>query len=182
MRAPSLTFLMVLLGLSACHGPPARISGADAASAAPIASEAPTAPAPPDLHISVTAEAPDGGPMPIGFSGESQPEIPPVQALVLESNLRLQNYRVRVFDEADRAMVSDDQAEDADGGVRYRIQFAEPLATGHRYAMVVDAQTGPELLDSLGRSHDDVRLEFRIAGEKEKPRPAPTQRKRRRRH
>ncbi|HYX93182.1 MAG TPA: hypothetical protein VE782_16570 [Myxococcaceae bacterium] len=130
----------------------------------------------------MTAEVPDAGSVPIPKSAEAPPEIPPVQALVLETNLALQNYRVRVFDEADRAMVSDDEAEDADGGVRYRIQFPQPLATGHRYAMVVDAQTGPELIDSLGRSHDDFRLEFRIAGDKERPRPSAPPRKRARRH
>lgn len=117
----------------------------------------------------------------IPFSGGERPEIPPAQALVVESNLALQNYRVRVFDEADRAMVSDDVAESADAGIRYRIEFPEPLKTGHRYSVIVDAQTGPELLDAFGRSHQDVRLEFRIAGEKAKPEPPQPPKRRRRR-
>jgi hypothetical protein len=173
--------LLVLVGLIACQGRSAQISAPDAASAAPIASAPSSAPALPELQISITAEVPDAGLVPIPFSGGEQPEIPPVRTLVVETNLPLQNYRVRVFDEADRAMVSDDEAEHADGGLRYRIQFPELLPTGHRYAMVLDPQTGAQLLDSHGRSHDDVRLEFRIAGEKAKPRPPPQRKRSRRR-
>jgi len=180
MNSGSLVLVVALLCVGACRGRSPQTSRPDAAPDAPFASEAPSAPPPPDLRIFVSAEVADAGPVPIPFSSESRPEIPPIQALVLETNLPLQNYRVRVFDEADRALVSDDEAEDADGGLRYRIQFPEPLATGHRFAVVVDAQTGPELLDALGRSHDDVRLEFRIAGEKEKPRSRPPKARRRR--
>jgi hypothetical protein len=177
-----MVLALALWGLGGCHGRPAQTSQADAASGAPVASQTPPAPAPQELQIFVTAEVLDAGTLPIPLSGDDpRPEIPPAHALVLQTNLPLQNYRVRVFDEADRAMASDDEAQASDGGLRYRIQFPEPLPTGHRYAVVVDAQIGPELLDSLGRSHDDVRLEFQIAGEKEKPRPPPPTRRRRRR-
>jgi hypothetical protein len=165
--------LVALICLGACLQRPAQTSSSDAGL------NPPPEPRKPDLQVTVTAQTADAGPLAIPFSAEGGPEIPPVEALVLVTNLALQNYRVRVFDEADRTMVSDDEEEDGDGGIRYRIQFPEPLATGHRYAVVVDAQTGPELLDSFGRSHDDVRLEFRIAGEKERPR-SPPKRKRRR--
>jgi hypothetical protein len=181
MRSIPLALTWALLGLAACRDrsaqTPVRSAGSDAAG--DPSSAAPSR----ELEVTVNAEVPDAGMLAIPFFREDRPEIPPARALLVETNLPLQNYRVRVFDEADRAMVSDDDAEDADGGVlgvRYRIEFPEPLKTGHRYAVVVDAQTGPELLDSLGRPHDDVRLEFRIAGEKVKPQQAPPKRRRRR--
>jgi len=45
---------------------------------------------------------------------------------------------------------------------------------------VMDAQVGPQIEDRHGRNHADIRLEFKIAGEKEKP-PPPQKPKRRRR-
>ena len=107
--------------------------------------------------------------------------IPQVQSLQLVGNLPLENPRVRVFDEADRAMVSEDTAELLDGGFRYRIQFPEPLKTGYRYALVVDAETGAQLRDAWGREHPDFRRDFQVEGEKQKPPPPERKSKRRRR-
>jgi hypothetical protein len=86
---------------------------------------------------------------------------------------------VRLFDEVDRAMVSDDTASDGPKGLDYRINFHEPLKTGHRYALVIDGATGAAFQDSSGQSHSDIRLEFQISGEKEKPPPKPAKKKRR---
>jgi hypothetical protein len=170
-----------VLGLAACRErqeAPGAAPAADAADPGVGTTAAP--PRPSQLEVTVTAEVIDAGSLAIPFSGDGRPEIPPARALLVETNLPLQNYRVRVFDEVDRGMVSNDDAEDTDGGIRYRIEFPEPLKSGHRYTVSVDAQTGPELLDSHGRAHDDVRLEFRIAGEKVKDQPPPPKRRRRR--
>jgi hypothetical protein len=93
--------------------------------------------------------------------------------LELRSSIGLRNYRIRIFDEADRAMVSDDSAEETPNGVNYRISLPTPLKSGHKYTLVLDAQTGSTFTDTQGREIQDLRLEFQIAGEKEKEAPAP---------
>jgi hypothetical protein len=75
---------------------------------------------------------------------------------------------------------SDDLFEEADPALNYRILLHEPLKPGHRYTLVVDAQSGAEILDSQGNAHPDQRLEFQVAGEREKPqRHKPAAKKRR---
>ncbi|MFZ5469696.1 MAG: hypothetical protein ACOZIN_09690 [Myxococcota bacterium] len=128
------------------------------------------APKPLPLEVRLTAMHADGGMTEVAFS-EDQPRIEPATQLSLSTNLALRNYRVRVFDEVARAMVSDDLAEERPDRLDYRISFPEPLKTGHRYSVVLDAQTGAQMVDSQGNSHPDVRLEFQISGEKEKLSP-----------
>jgi hypothetical protein len=181
MRTIARAFSWAVLGLAACHSRAPKIldAGARFDAAEMAGTSGPAEMAPTQLEVTIIAELLDAGTLPVRFSPGERPEIPPAQALLVETNLPLQNYRLRAFDEADRAMVSDDRAEDADGGIRYRIRFPEPLKSGHRYALVLDAQTGPQLLDSFGRSHQDVRLELRVAGERAKEQPAPKRRRRR---
>ena len=118
--------------------------------------------------------------VPIPFVPGERSLIEPTQTLEVRPNLTLLNSRIRVFDEVDHAMISDDEVLEPppalDGGpgtglAGYRIHFPTPLKTGHRYSLVIDAQTGTTFSDSIGRSHPDWRLEFQIAGEKEKPAP-----------
>jgi hypothetical protein len=153
-------------------------SSVDASSAPPL-DAAVAEPPRPALEYRIVATGPDAGAVELPAAPGEKPEIPPVDRISLETNVPLQNYRIRVFDEADRAMVSDDEAEDTDAGVRYRIAFPEPLRTGHAYALVVDSETTPDLVDAYGRTQPDLRLDFRIAGEKEKPPPPPKKRRRR---
>ena len=183
MRSLACGFTWAVLGLAACSDrgaahPIGSAGGVDAAEGAAPANPPPST-APAHLEVTISAEVQDAGTLPVPFAPGERPEIPPAHALILETNLPLESYRVRVFDEVDRAMVSNDRAQDADGGIRYRVEFPEPLKSGHRYTVVLDAQTGPELLDSSGRAHDDVRLELRIAGEKVKEQPPPKRRRRR---
>ncbi|HEX8706595.1 MAG TPA: hypothetical protein VF815_47620, partial [Myxococcaceae bacterium] len=96
------------------------------------------------------------------------------------SSLGLRNYRVRLFDEVDRAMISDDTAEESPEGVVYRITLPTPLKSGHKYTLVLDAQTGTTFTDALGRELQDLRIEFQIAGEKEKDKPPEPKKKKRR--
>jgi hypothetical protein len=123
--------------------------------------------------------------------GGARPSIESTSQLELSTNIGLQNYRVRLFDEVDRAMTSDDQMEEPGDRMRYRIQLPGPLRSGHRYALVVDAQTGSAIADSAGRLYPDQRLEFSIAGAREpdvpprkttpsrRPAPKPSHHKRR---
>ncbi len=110
---------------------------------------------------------------PIPVVVDERPTIEPTSVIELRSSMSLRNYRVRLFDEVERAMVSDDSAEETADGVIYRITVPTPLKTGHKYTLVLDAQTGTAFTDTLGRELQDLRFEFQIAGEKEKDKPPP---------
>lgn len=180
-----VVFGVVFTGSQGCSKNSSNAGAPDAATAAAEPVDA-GIPAPTELSLSVTGTIPDGGVVELPLKPEARPEVAQVQQLQILSNLPLRDYRIRLFDEADRAMVSDDTAEnDPDGGVSlYRISLPEPLKTGYGYALVLDAQTGAQLTDVYGRNHPDLRLEFKIAGEREKPTPPVrhTKSKRRRRH
>ncbi|MBN1206847.1 MAG: hypothetical protein JXB05_18330 [Myxococcaceae bacterium] len=118
----------------------------------------------------------DGGMEPIPLLVDERPTIEPTTVIELRSSIGLRNYRVRLFDEIERAMVSDDSAEETQDGIIYRITVPTPLKTGHKYTLVLDAQTGTAFTDTLGRELQDLRFGFQIAGEKEKDKPAPPKR------
>lgn len=125
-------------------------------------------PPPPSLKLEVRYLAPDAGMTLVDFAVDgARPLIEPTSQLELSTNIGLQNYRVRLFDEVDRAMASDDQVEEPGDRVRYRIHLPAPLKAGHKYALVVDAQSGSAIADSTGRLYPDQRLELAIAGARE---------------
>jgi hypothetical protein len=172
--------IAVVLGAAALQAgcPDKHQPRADGGTAAPVDAGPP---APTELVLSISAEVPDAGTVAIPATQDERPLIQPAQALVVTTNMPVRNYRIRVFDEVDRAMVSDDTAEERpDGSLLYRIQLPEPLKTGHRYALVLDAQTGNFALDATGRELPEQRIEFQVAGEKEKPPPPPKPARRRR--
>ncbi|WP_002640022.1 hypothetical protein [Myxococcus hansupus] len=107
----------------------------------------------------------------VSLAPDEESVIEPTTLLELRTTRLLKNYRVRLFDEADRAMISDDAVEETDNGLVYRIQLPQPLKTGFKYTLVVDAQTGTGFTDALGRDVDEFRQTLQIAGEKEKPTP-----------
>jgi hypothetical protein len=129
------------------------------------------------VALAVKAHLADGGVDAVEFEpsekldgGRSErARIGPTKDIELVGNLPLRNFRIRLFDETDRALSSDDLFEEADQALNYRILLHEPLKPGHRYTLVVDAQSGAEILDSQGNAHPDQRLEFQVAGEREKP-------------
>ncbi|MFL5343525.1 MAG: hypothetical protein ACJ8AT_01970 [Hyalangium sp.] len=130
-------------------------------------------PASPPASFTLRYQLKDGGMEPIALTVDEQPTIESTSVLELRSSIGLRNYRIRVFDEADRAMVSDDSAEETPNGVVYRVSLPTPLKSGHKYTLVLDAQTGSTFTDTQGRELQDLRMEFQIAGEKEKEAPAP---------
>lgn len=140
--------------------------------------EAPQVPAePPPLRFSLSyagvAAVADDGLTEVSLAPDEEPVIEPTNRLELRTSQPLKNYRVRLFDEADRAMVSDDEVEETDAGLVYRIHLPQPLKSGFKYVLVVDAQTGAGFTDDLGRDVSELRQRLQIAGEKEKPAPPP---------
>lgn len=176
--APFVLTSLVAIGLFGCPDKKGTGDPTDAGGAAVVTPGEPIQPAPPELELQVRLVQLDGGTTVIPLEGGEQPEIEPVSALEVTSNLPLRNYRVRLFDEVDRAMVSDDVAEETDGGIRYQIALPSPLKTGHKYTVVLDPQTGPEFTDAQGRAYAEKRVTMKVAGEKEKP-PPPKKRRRR---
>jgi hypothetical protein len=174
------------LVLAGCPDKPAVTSpDAGAAEAAP---QAPQTPPPARFSLQYQPlQAPDAGVADAGLSEislalDEKPLIEPTSMLELRSSIGLRNYRVRLFDEAERAMVSDDDVEESDAGVVYRINLPQPLKTGFEYTLVVDAQTGTAFTDTLGREVEELRAPFQVAGEKEKPAPPPPPAKKKRRN
>ena len=145
--------------------------------------ETPTADAgaQPLVTFSVQYQAPDAGMAVLPLAPDEQPLIEPTSTLELRSTPGLRNYRVRLFDESERAMVSDDSAEESPNELIYRINLPAPLKSGHKYTLVVDAQTGTSMTDSQGREIEELRAPFKIEGEKEKPPPPQQNGKKRRR-
>lgn len=128
---------------------------------------------PPPAAFTVRYQLNDGGMEAIPLAVDERPTIESTSVLELRSSIGLRNYRIRLFDEVERAMVSDDSAEESPSGVTYRIALPTPLKSGHKYTVVLDAQTGSSITDALGREVQDLRFEFQIAGEKEKDAPPP---------
>ncbi len=135
-----------------------------------------------ELELTVSALFPDGGSAVLTFDPAGpRPEVESTQELELATSLPLQNYRVRVYDESERPVVSDDTADEGADGLRYRIRFPEPLKTGYRYALIIDGQTGATALDGRGQPVPEQRLEFSVAGERQKPAPPPSKKRGKRR-
>src|SRR5262249_7532918 len=133
-----------------------------------------------ELALSLRALLPDGGLAPIELQPHPRPVIDPTRKLELSTSVALRNHRIRIFDEADRVMISDDQGSDE--GTEYQITFHEPLKPGHRYTLVLDAQTGSSFTDERGNAQAERRLEFQVSGEKEKAPARKSSAKKRRRH
>ncbi|WP_342373873.1 hypothetical protein NVS55_20780 [Myxococcus stipitatus] len=146
------------------------------------AAQAPEAPkTPPPTRFTLSYLATEAGFTEVPLEPGEKPLIEQTSTLELRTSQGLRNYRVRLFDEAERAMVSDDTAEESDSGLVYVIKLPQPLKTGFQYTLVVDAQTGTSFTDTLGRDVDELRVTFQVAGEKEKPAPpAPASKKKKR--
>jgi hypothetical protein len=167
---------LLLLGAAACRPAPEAVVDAGLASISPDAG----LPLPP-LTLDLEVALPDGGTERHALLGLESPRITPGQALTVESNRRIRNARIRILDEADRALASDDVPEEYPVGLRYRIALLAPLEPGHGYAVLIDPQSGATLDDGTGRELPEQRLEFRTTGERLRPKPPPSTHRRRRR-
>lgn len=136
------------------------------------------------LDVRVTFQIPDAGTQHVVLEVGTKSVVPQAARIELETNQALRNYRVRLFDEADKVIPSNDSVDDQPERLHYVIGLEAPLKTGYRYAIVFDAQTGAAMLDSLGRPISDLRYDFVIAGDRQKPepvskkKPAPKKKKR----
>lgn len=99
--------------------------------------------------------------------------------------LRLKDFRVRLFDEHDQLVPSDDTVSEADARIDYRIDLLQPLRAGRGYSLLIDAEVGSVILDDQHRAWDDVRV-TQVRGEpqsddpKKPGRPVPKKRTNRR--
>ena len=173
MRTWNLVKLCVLGVTAGCTRPLPTVP--DAGPPVAVVDAGPAIP----LVLDLVVGLPDGGIERYALLALETPVVPPSRQLLVESNKALHNARVRVMDESDRALESDDVPEEGPGSLRYRIDLLRPLEPGHRYAVLVDAQSGATFDDGTGKEIPEQRLEFRTSGDRERPKPPP-QRKRRR--
>ncbi len=183
MRLPRLNFAVCAAALLVAGCPKPSTPGEDAGVTTEPGAETDAGTEPGPASFTLQYVLPDAGmdAIPLVGPDEGRPLIEPTSTLELRSTLTLRNYRIRLFDEVDRAMVSDDAAEESANGLLYRISLPTPLKTGHKYTLVIDAQTGTSMTDSQGRELPDLRIPFQVSGEKEKPAPPPKKQKQRRR-
>jgi hypothetical protein len=165
------------LGVAGCPKPSASHNEDAGSSIDAVPDAASAVPAPVSFTLRYTL--PDAGSESIPVVGEEEgrPIVESTSTLELRSSRVLRNYRVRLFDESDRALVSDDIAEESAEGLLYRISLPMPLKMGHGYVLVIDAQTGTSMTDAQGHEMADIRMPFQVAGEKEKP-PPPAKKRR----
>lgn len=161
-----LVLALIVSALSCRKAPPVADAGVSVDAAAEV-----DAGASKNLELQLEAKLLDGGTVLLPGNAEAPVRLDPANGLVVTTNLPLRNYRIRLFDEADRAVPSDDRAEDLAQALRYELTLQEPLKSGYRYALVLDAQSGAQMVDLQGNTHPDVRLGLQINGEKQKPAP-----------
>jgi hypothetical protein len=98
------------------------------------------------------------------------PTVAPSRTLQVRSNLPLRNYRLRILDESDRVLESDDREVSSGAkGLLYAIALEAPLQPGHRYTVLLDAQGPGPIEDSSGRSWAESRFTLQTAGTRERP-------------
>lgn len=155
-------YITLITGLAACPkgGEPdaAALAGPDAAvvDAGAVAELVVDAgpPQPAELQLIVTATGADGGFEVVDGL------VDPVKQLGIWIPVALTDYRLRVFDDGDRVVPSDDTAHEADGGIDYQVTFLEPLKSGRSYRLTVESQLGQQL-----EGFRDAEVLFKVRGE-----------------
>lgn len=126
-------------------------------------------PQPADLQLIITATSADGG-----FELVAR-AVDPVKQLNVFIPVVLTDYRLRVFDEADKVVQSDDLAKETDGGIDYQVTFVEPLKSGRNYRLTIESQLG-QTLD--GYKDAEVLMKVRGEIERESSKKPPKKKKR----
>jgi hypothetical protein len=121
------------------------------------------------LMLTLRGDLADAGTWSASLDGNAPSPIQKADQLTVISNVALSNDRIRMFDEVDRALESDDERQDA---LTYRIHLKAPLLAGHRYALVVDAEKPGTLSDAAGHALDELRFDLTVQGEREVVKPA----------
>jgi len=166
-RASLASWLACALAVvGACRPRPSAVDAG-----APVDAGA-AAPAPVALEVGLEVPLPDGGLVRRQLDSSAAVVVPVTRILELTANLPLRNYRLRLLDELDRALASDDVPEETPSALRYHVTLLAPLRPGHRYTVLLDPQSGATLDDGRGRPLAEQRFEFRTEGEREKEAPA----------
>lgn len=126
---------------------------------------------PVELQLRIEVKLSDGGVVRELLDPAAVILLPVTQALDVTANLPLHNYRLRILDELDRALASDDTPEVMSTGLLYHVAFLSPLRSGHRYTVLLDAQSGASLDDGSGVPVAEKRFDFHTEGEREKEAP-----------
>src|SRR5688500_8645263 len=115
MARRQFNLICLLASLTACPARP------------PPAAEAPDAGPPPlpDRSFAIRISLLDGGIAELPLEPGSRPTVDPGSALTVEMTPPLRNFRVRLFDEADRVVASDDRLEEGDVRTTYQVQLLE---------------------------------------------------------
>lgn len=153
-------------------------------SAPPAGPDAAPAPQVPDVGTPDSGPplppGPDAGPSPLQFKAravtdagvtdlvaDASNEIPTESRFELELG-NVKDVRVRLFDEADKAVPSTDQLE-LGQATRYFLAPNELLTPGSGYALVIDGLKNFEATDGTGKSLEVTRIGLRTVGEKPTP-------------
>ena len=167
LRSSRFALCLVLTAASGCRP---RSGAGDAGAFVPAARVDAGAPVTLLLHLEVKLS--DGGVVRELLDPTVVVLLPVTQALDLTATLPLHNYRLRILDELDRALASDDIPEATSNGLRYHVALISPLRSGHRYTVLLDAQSGATLDDGNGVPVNEQRFEFHTEGERERELPA----------
>lgn len=158
MRSVILGFAVLLVG---CPAKPVEVSPAiDAGPVAEPIDAGPIDAGPALLEPLVTAGLSDGGTLSLKVANEP---IDPPAALTVALPTRLKDLRIRLLDWRDQLVVSDDEL--MPDGVTYVITLKDPLKTGRRYKLSLDAELGTVVTSESGQSMQDWELEFTVAGD-----------------
>jgi len=161
----ALGLVPLLLVLCACQSRPG-INDAGPSPSSPNSDAGPRL----ALVLQLEARLADGGVARTPLDLSAVAVVPVAQSLDIIGNLTLRNYRLRILDELDRALASDDLPDDAPG-LHYHIALLAPLRAGHRYTVLLDPQSGATLDTGEGVALPEQRFEFRTEGEREKDAP-----------
>lgn len=125
-------------------------------------------PVPTDLAFALDFLGVDGGVTTV-LSSAVDAQIDPSRSVFIQFPVPLKDYRIRMFDDAEQVLPSDEEARAEDGGMSYRIVLVEPLKPGRSYTFSMDAELGHEITDMSGHGYADIRLGLRITGTPEAP-------------
>lgn len=92
-------------------------------------------------------------------------ELDSTRGLQVDFAVQLPDFRVRIFDDHDAVVESDDSlALVEDAGASYRLELKQALKPGHRYLLMVDPEVGSVLVDDHGHSWDEFKTWLRVRG------------------